>query len=85
VAGNKKELFTPTRFMLPTSHYDEKRAQFVIDFIQNLRHTKGEWFNKPFFLLDWQLQIIKNIFGVIKEDGYRQFLNSICRNRQEAR
>lgn len=76
MAGNKKELFTPTRFMLPTSHYDEKRAQFVIDFIQNLRHTKGEWFNKPFFLLDWQLQIIKNIFGVIKEDGYRQFLTA---------
>jgi hypothetical protein len=59
VAGNKKELFTPTRFMLPTSHYDEKRAQFVIDFIQNLRHTKGEWFNKPFFYLIGNYKLLR--------------------------
>ncbi|WP_083585834.1 terminase large subunit [Clostridium kluyveri] len=59
--------------MLPTSHYNEDRAQFVVDFIQNLKHTKGEWFNKPFILLPWQVEIIKNIFGVVKEDGYRQF------------
>ena len=68
-----KNKFTPTKFMLSTSHYDEQRALRVIKFIENLRHTKAEWYNKPFVLLDWQLDIIKNIFGVIKEDGYRQF------------
>ncbi|MFT5873887.1 MAG: phage terminase large subunit-like protein [Clostridium sp.] len=70
---NKEGTFIPTRFILPTSHYDDKRAQHAIDFIQNLKHTKGEWFNKPFVLLEWQLEIIRNIFGVIKENGYRQF------------
>jgi phage terminase large subunit-like protein len=69
----KASIFETTRFILPTSHYDNKRAQFVVDFIQNLKHTKGEWYNKPFILLDWQLEIIQNIFGVIKEDGFRQF------------
>ena len=59
--------------MLPTSYYDEQRAQRVIKFLENLRHTKAEWYNKPFILLGWQLDIINYIFGVIKEDGYRQF------------
>lgn len=65
--------FTPTKFMLPTSHYDEEKADHVINFIENLKHTKGEWHNKPFILLPWQKEIIRNLFGVIKEDGYRQF------------
>ena len=70
---NKENIFVPTKFMLPTSHYDSSRAEHTIDFIENLRHTKGEWYNKPFELLEWQEIIIKNLFGVIKPDGYRQF------------
>jgi len=62
--------------MLPTSHYVEAKADYAIAFIENLRHTKGEWHNKPFVLLDWQQEIIRNIFGVVKEDGNRQFNTS---------
>lgn len=65
--------FEATRFMLSTSYYDEIKAEYVIDFIENLKHTKGEWHNKPFILLPWQKEIIRNLFGVVKEDGYRQF------------
>lgn len=65
--------FIPTKFMLPTSHYDKARAEHVICFIENLKHTKGEWYNKPFILLPWQKEIVRNLFGVIKEDSYRQF------------
>ena len=44
------------------------------DLSKNLRHTKGEWYNKPFFkLLPWQETIIRNLFGIIKPNGYRQF------------
>ena len=35
--------YTPSPFMLPTSHYDEKRADHAVAFIQNLKHTKGKW------------------------------------------
>ena len=65
--------FTPTKFMLPSSSYVEEKAEYVVSFIENLKHTKGEWHNKPFILLPWQKEIIRNLFGVIKEDGYRQF------------
>ena len=44
--------YTPTRFMLPTSHYDAARADRAVNFIQCLRHTKGEFYNRPFTLLD---------------------------------
>jgi len=67
------EHFQATKFMLPTSYYDEDKAEYVISFIENLKHTKGDWHNKPFKLLPWQKEIICNLFGVIKQDGYRQF------------
>ena len=71
--GNVKPTFQPTQFMLPTSHYDKKKADRAVAFIQSLRHTKGIWSGKPFLLFAWQEQIIRDIFGTIKENGYRQF------------
>ena len=69
----KLQNYTPTRFMLETSHYDEEKADRAVRFIENLKHTKGKWAGKRFWLLPWQEQIIRDIFGVIKEDGKRQF------------
>jgi phage terminase large subunit-like protein len=65
--------YKPTRLMLPTSYYDERRADFAVNFISMLRHTTGEWFGKPFQLMHWQEQIVRDIFGIVGEDGYRQF------------
>ncbi len=68
------ENYEPTKFMLPTSHYDKEKADRAVRFIEHyLKHTKGEWDKKPFVLIDWQERIIRDIFGVIKENGYRQF------------
>ena len=69
----KLENFTPTRFMLPTSHYDEKKADRAVRFVEMLRHTKGEWDGQPFWLLPWEEELIRNVFGVVKADGVRQF------------
>ena len=62
-----------TQFMAKSSHYEKSKADFAVEFIQNLRHTKGIWAGKPFALLPWQEQIIRDVFGVVKENGYRQF------------
>ena len=69
----KLEEYTPTRFMLPTSHYDKAKADRAVRFIENLNHTKGKWDGKPFWLLPWQEQIIRDIFGIVDADGHRQF------------
>ena len=65
--------YQPTKFMLPTSHYDEGKADRAVKFIENLRHTKGKWAGKRFWLLPWQEQIIRDIFGIVGEDNCRQF------------
>ena len=76
--------YTPTQFMLPTSHYDKSRADRAVNFIQALKHTKGSFYNQPFMLLPWQETIIRDLFGVVKEDGMRQFKQAIvfCPKKQ---
>lgn len=59
--------------MAKTSHYDKASADYAVAFIESLCHTKGTWAGKPFELIDWQEQIIRDLFGTIKENGYRQF------------
>ena len=70
-------IYTPTRFMADTSHYDKAMADRAVAFIQSLKHTKGEFYNRPFLLLPWQETIIRDLFGVLREDGSRQFRQAI--------
>ena len=48
-------------------------ADYAVGFIECLSHTKGTWAGKPFELIDWQEQIIRDLFGTLKPNGYRQF------------
>ena len=69
----KLKKYKPTEFMAKGSHYDKSSADYAVAFIQELCHTKGTWAGKKFQLLDWQEQIIRDIFGTVKQNGYRQF------------
>ena len=73
VSMRKLKKYKPTRFMAKTSHYDNDAADYAVMFIESLCHTKGTWAGKPFELIDWQEQIIRDLFGVLKPNGYRQF------------
>ena len=73
VSMRKLKKYKPTKFMAKTSHYDKDAADYAVMFIESLCHTKGTWAGKPFELLDWQEQIIRDLFGVLKPNGYRQF------------
>ena len=65
--------YTPTKFKAKDSVYNKTKADYAVSFIECLCHTKGTWAGKPFTLIDWQEQIIRDIFGIIKPNGYRQF------------
>ena len=65
--------YKPTKFMAEDAHYDKGAADYAVGFIECLCHTKGTWAGKPFELIDWQERIIRDIFGVLKPNGYRQF------------
>jgi len=78
----QKFVYTPTRFMAEDSRYDKRRADHAVAFIEQLQHTKGEWAGKPFLLLPWQETIVRDLFGVIKPNGARQFTHcfvEICK------
>ena len=53
--------------------FDEEKAKRTVDFIGCLKHTKGKWRGQPFELLPWQEAIIRDVFGTVKENGYRQY------------
>lgn len=69
----KLKKYKPTKFKAKGSHYDEEAADFAVAFIESLCHTKGTWAGKKFDLMDWQEQIIRDLFGTLKPNGYRQF------------
>lgn len=65
--------YVQTQFKASDSIYDKHAADFAVNFIECLSHTKGIWSGKKFDLIDWQEQIIRDLFGTIKPNGYRQF------------
>ena len=73
VVIRKLKKYTPTPFKAKDSVYDKQAADNAVAFIECLAHTKGTWAGKPFLLIDWQEQIIRDVFGTLKSSGYRQF------------
>lgn len=69
----KLKNYKPTKFKAKDSYYDKEYADFAVAFIESLCHTKGTWAGKRFGLMDWQEQIIRDLFGILKPNGYRQF------------
>ena len=53
--------------------FDEAKAQRAVEFIRCLKHTKGRWRGQAFDLLPWQETVIRDVFGTVKEDGFRQY------------
>lgn len=59
--------------MASDSVYSKAAADYAVSFVEALSHTKGSWAGKPFELIDWQEQIVRDVFGILKPSGYRQF------------
>ena len=71
--GRRNMQYEPSKFKLESSIYNKDLADYAVNFIECLSHTKGTWAGKPFKLLDWQERIIRDLFGIVKSNGYRQF------------
>ncbi len=55
-------------------HFDEGDAVRVCRFFETyLKHSKGEFCGRPFYLEGWQAFILFNLFGWKREDGTRRF------------
>ncbi len=52
----------------------EKAALRVKRFIEDLKHTQGEWAGQPFRLMKWEWEeVVRPLFGTLKENGLRQY------------
>lgn len=52
--------------------HDKQRALEPIEFIQML-HAVDDFYGKPFVLLDWQYEILWDVYGTVTDRGYRQY------------
>ena len=53
--------------------FSEAHADRAVRFFELLRHTDGQFYNQPFTLLPWEKEIIRDVYGTLKEDGTRQY------------
>lgn len=55
--------------------FDEDAADRAVEFIETLcKHWKGEWAGQPFIMLDWQREIVRQVFGWKRySDGTRRY------------
>lgn len=81
---HEKYQYKPTPFMLPTSHYDKNRADRAVLFIQSLKHTKGIWSGKAFYLFPWRSRSSATCLAH-QGEGFPAVQHRIHRNRQEER
>lgn len=68
--------------------YNKQLADRAVAFINSLKHTKGTWHGVPFKLLPWQNKIICDVFGTVKDNGYRQYNTAyieIPKSKEKAR
>ena len=55
------------------SMFSEAHADRAVRFFEMLRHVDGQFYNQPFNLLPWEKEIIRDVYGTLKEDGTRQY------------
>ncbi len=52
--------------------HDKNRALEPIEFIQLLKLV-DDFYGQPFVLLDWQHEVLWDVYGTVNKDGYRQY------------
>jgi phage terminase large subunit-like protein len=52
--------------------HDKQRALEPIEFVQML-HAVDDFYGQPFQLLDWQYEVLWDVYGTINDNGYRQY------------
>ncbi len=59
--------------ILVAAMFSEIMANRAVKFFGMLKHSKGQFAGQPFELLPWQRQIIRDVYGTLREDQSRQY------------
>lgn len=60
-------------WMTSAAVFNPDKANNAVRFFESLKHTKGRFFGEPFKLLGWQAPIVRDVYGTLKPNGYRQY------------
>lgn len=52
--------------------FNQDKANEPIEFI-SLLHLTGDFYGQPFIIQPWESEVLSNVYGTIKENGYRQY------------
>jgi len=52
--------------------HDTQRALEPIEFVQML-HAVDDFYGQPFMLLNWQHDLLWDVYGTVNDQGYRQY------------
>lgn len=52
--------------------FDKAKAAEAIEFIESLNLT-GDFHGRPFVLQEWQREVISDVYGTVKDSGFRQY------------
>lgn len=53
--------------------FDQSKAEKARRFFENLKHTKSPFHGHPFMLLEWERQIVSDVYGTVNDRGNRVF------------
>ena len=58
----------------PGAYFDEASAAQAVKWVEgHLRHFKGRWAGRPFYLMGWQSRLVRELFGWKRSDGTRLY------------
>jgi len=57
---------------------DTAAAGKALQFVRQLKHTKGRWAGQRFQVLPWQAELLRALFGTLKPNGFRQYKTCYC-------
>ncbi len=58
----------------PGAYFDEAAADGAVGWIEgHLRHFKGRWAGRPFYMMRWQARLVRELFGWKRSDATRLY------------
>lgn len=61
----------------PEYYFDEDEANRILSILSILKHTKGEYYGKPFNILPWQGFFFSYIFGLKRKDNNKRLTRRV--------
>ena len=74
--------YTPSPFMLPNPAMIKRKPTALSASFRTSATPKVKWAGTKFILLLWQEQIVRDLFGIVRENGKVSFYRRMSKSRR---